>query len=108
MCTLQFAVLQYLICTGLHPNGALLVNLPGHRADLKMLSAHIYKHSHQCYYVYLITDKLSTTTLYLELHLGNFCTKCIVLNFCAYLLLSHDGVQRLWARHEHLSASPRR
>ncbi len=46
----------------------LWLNLPGHRADLKMLGAHIYEHSHPCYYVYLITDKLSTTTLYLELH----------------------------------------
>ena len=61
-------ILQYLICTDLHPHGALLVNLLGHRADLKMLSAHIYKHSHSCNYVSLITDKLSTTTLYLELH----------------------------------------
>ncbi len=60
-------ILQYLIGTGLHPHGALLVNLPGHRADLKMLSAHIYKHSDSCNYVSLITDKLSTTTLYLEL-----------------------------------------
>ncbi len=30
----------------------------------------IYKHSHPCNYVSLITDKLSTTTLYLELHWG--------------------------------------
>ena len=30
--------------------------------------AHIYKHSQLCYYVYPVTDKLSTTTLYLELH----------------------------------------
>ncbi len=65
-CILQYAVLQYLICKGLHPHGALHVNLPGHRADLKMLSAHNYKHSHPCNYVSLITDKLSTTALYLE------------------------------------------
>ncbi len=57
------------ICTGLYPHGALLLNLPGHMADLKMLSAHIYKHSHPCNCVSLKTDKLSTTTLYLELHL---------------------------------------
>ncbi len=62
------SILQYSICTGLHPHGALLVNLPGHRADLKMVSAHNYKHSHPCNYVSLITDKLSTNTLYLELH----------------------------------------
>ena len=53
---------------GLHPHGALLVNLLRHRADLKMLSAHIYKHSHPCNYVSLITNKHSTTTLCLELH----------------------------------------
>ena len=28
----------------------------------------VYMHSHPCNYVSLITDKLSTTTLYLELH----------------------------------------
>ena len=67
-------ILQYLICTGLHPHGALLVNLPGHRADLKMLSAHIYKHSHPCNYVSLMTDKLSTTTLYLELQYKDLFT----------------------------------
>ena len=61
----------YLICTGLHPHRALLLNLLWPRADLKMLSAHIYNHSHPCYNVYLITDKLSTTTLYLELQLNN-------------------------------------
>ena len=44
-----------------------VLHLPGQRADLKMLSAHIYKHSHPCNYVSLITDKFSTTTLYLEL-----------------------------------------
>ncbi len=38
----------------------------GPQGDLKMLSAHNYKHSHPCNYVSLITDKLSTTALYLE------------------------------------------
>ncbi len=48
----------------------------GHRADLKMLSAHIYNYSLPFYYVYLITDKLSTTThntAYTTHTLGN-CT----------------------------------
>ncbi len=77
-------ILQYLICTGLHPHGALLVNLPGHRADLKMLSAHIYKHSHSCNYVSLITDKLSTTTLYLELQCNEMRLKPIQQLFISW------------------------
>ena len=70
----------------------LILNLPGHRADLKMLSAHIYLHSHLCYYVYLITDKLSTTTLYL-VTLSSIL-KWIWQNLEGYI---EDGTPLIWA-----------
>ena len=39
-------------------------------------SSHIFNHSDPCFYIYLITDKLSTTSLYLELQYEGLTEKC--------------------------------